>query len=149
MNKPFQRKGSKSNSHVGREFERKAKAFFARQGLSLDENVSIEIGVNGKKPHKFDLGSKKKKVLVECKSHTWTESVKVPSAKITTWDQAMYMFFVAPKGYRKIFFVLKDWNSKKKETLAEYYLRLKSHLIPADVEIWEFNEARNRATQLK
>jgi hypothetical protein len=149
MDKPFQRKGGKSNSHVGREFEGKAKAFFANQGLSLEENVSIEIGINGTKPHSFDLGSRKKKILVECKSHTWTESGKVPSAKITTWDQAMYMFVAAPAGYRKIFFVLRDWNPKKNETLAQYYVRIKSHLIPKDVEIWEFDESKNEATRLK
>ncbi|GAI26700.1 unnamed protein product, partial [marine sediment metagenome] len=109
MDKPFQRKGAKSNTDVGRVFERKVKAFFANQGLSLEENVPIEIGINGKKPHRFDLGSRKKKILVECKSHTWTEGGNVPSAKITTWDQAMYMFVAAPAGYRKVFFALKDW----------------------------------------
>ncbi len=149
MDKPFQRKGGKSNSYVGREFERKARAFFANQDLSLEEDVSIEIGINGTKPHSFDLGNRKKKILVECKSHTWTESGNVPSAKITTWDQAMYMFVAAPAGYRKIFFVLRDWNPKKNETLAEYYVRIKSHLIPEDVEIWEFDETKNEATKLR
>jgi len=149
MDKPFQRKGAKSNTQVGRDFEIKVKAFFANQGLGLKEGISIEVGINGTKPHSFDLGSRKKKILVECKSHTWTEGGNVPSAKITTWDQAMYMFVAAPAGYRKVFLALKDWNPKRKETLAGYYVRTKSHLIPKDVEIWEFDEISNEAIRLK
>ncbi len=141
MNKPFQRKGSKSNAHVGKEFEKAAKKFFAtKKRLDLQNNISVDIGIKGKKPHKFDLGDLSKKILVECKSHKWTEGGNVPSAKMATWDQAMYLFYATPKGYRKILFVLKDYDPKRKETLAEYYIRTKSHLIPKDVEIWEFDQ---------
>lgn len=149
MDKPFQRKGSKSNTHVGKEFEKAAKKFFANQGLLLQKNISINIGINGKKPHKFDLGNPNEKVLIECKSHTWTEGGNVPSAKITNWDQAMYYFHAAPTGYRKIFFVLKDYSAKKQETLSEYYIRTKSHLIPRDVEIWEFDENQGKGNRIK
>ena len=148
MNKPFQRKGAKSNTQVGRDFEKTAMQFFSTRGLSLQENVSVDIGINGTRPHRFDLGNLIEKILVECKSHTWTEGGNVPSAKMTTWDQAMYFFYVAPKGYRKVFFVLKDYSKKKKETLAEYYIRTKSHLIPTDVEIWEFDEILNGGMKL-
>lgn len=149
MNKAFQRKGAKSNTHVGRKFEEATKDFFLTQGLCLQKNISVDIGLNGKKPHKFDLGSINRKILVECKSHTWTEGDNIPSAKITTWDQAMFYFYVTPSRYRKIFFVLKDFSSKKQETLAEYYIRTKSHLIPTDVEIWEFDETQKAAYRLK
>ena len=88
-------------------------------------------------------------MLVECKSHKWTESGNVPSAKVTTWDQAMFYFHVAPKQYRKIFFVLRDVHKQRKESLAEYYLRIKPHLIPAEVEIWEYNEVDRSGKRLK
>jgi len=149
MDKPFQRKGAKSNTQVGKDFEKSAMEFFSTQGLSLHENVSINIGINGTRPHSFDLGNLARKVLVECKSHTWTEGGNVPSAKMTTWDQAMYFFYAAPKGYRKIFFVLKDYSAKRQETLAEYYIRTKPHLIPTDIEIWEFDENKKRGIKLK
>jgi len=137
-----QRKGGKSNTHVGRDFEEKIKTYFQKQCVSLTPNLSISIGINQKKkPHKFDLGNANKKIIVECKSHTWTESGNVPSAKITTWDQAMYYFHVCPPGYRKIFIVLKDYCPKRRETLCEYYLRTKEHLISEDVEIWEFDQS--------
>lgn len=149
MDKPFQRKGAKSNTYVGKEFERAAKNFFLTQGLHLENDFLVKIGINGKKPHNFDLGSLNDKILVECKSHTWTEGGNVPSAKITTWDQAMYLFYSAPRDYRKIFFVLKDYSLKRQETLAEYYIRTKYHLIPQDVEIWEFDENNSIAEKLK
>lgn len=149
MNKPFQRKGSKSNTHVGSEFEKVACEFFKTQGLLLEKNISVDIGINGKKAHSFDLGNREKKILVECKSHTWTEGENVPSAKITTWDQAMYFFHATPPGFRKIFFVLRSFSPKRNETLAEYYLRTKSHLIPTDVEIWEFDEDTGKGNQIR
>ena len=64
---------------------------------------------------------------------------------MTTWGQAMYLFYATPTGYRKIFFVLKDYSPKRQETLADYYIRTKPHLIPKDVEIWEFDENTNTA----
>ena len=147
--KSYQRKGAKSNSHVGREFEKAAKYFFASKGLRLQKDISVRIGINGKKSHKFDLGNFNKKVLVECKSHKWTEGGNVLSAKMTTWDQAMYLFYASPKDYRKIFFVLRHYNRKRKETLADYYIRTNTHLIPKNVEIWEYDDRKSFATRKK
>lgn len=149
MDKPFQRKGGKSNTEVGNRFEDKIKSFFAGQGIDLQRKISIKTGINGTKFHDFDLGDLSKKILIECKSHKWTEGGNVPSAKLTVWDQAMYYFYSAPKDYRKIFMELKDYSSKKHETLAEYYIRTHSHLIPKDVEIWEFDESSNIASKIR
>jgi len=144
----FQRPGATSNSQVGRDFEVRAQAFFAKRGLNLDRSVSVPIGIDGKsKLHKFDLGSLTDNIIVECKSHTWTETGHVPSAKITTWDQAMYFFHAAPKKFCKILFVLRRYSTKREETLADYYLRLKEHLIPADVGVWEYDERTGKAQQ--
>jgi len=149
MDKPFQRKGSVSNTHVGNDFEAKAQAFFTGQGLALSRRFSIEIGVSGTKPHNFDLGDHNAKVLVECKAHTWTEGGNVPSAKMTTWNQAMYYFHAAPSDFRKIMFVLKDYSKRRNETLAEYYIRTNPHLIPAGVEIWEYDDGQGTARKIK
>ena len=149
MDKPFQRKGTKSNTQVGTDFEVKAQKFFEQQGLHLTPKFDVNIGINSHKPHKFDFGNSEQKVLVECKAHTWTEGANVPSAKITTWDQAMFYFYVAPIGYRKILFIQKDFNQKRVETLGEYYVRTNYHLIPEDVEIWEYDETNNSARVLR
>lgn len=146
----FQRNGAISNTHVGWDFESKAQAIFLQQGLSLKRNVSLEIGVDGRsKAHNFDLGDCEKRVIVECKSHTWTETWNVPSAKMTTWNQAMYFFYVAPGDYRKILFVLRHHNPERQQTLAEYYIKTNRHLIPDGVEVWEFDEVWKTATMLK
>ena len=146
--KNFQRNGAISNTDVGRDFEAKARAFFAKQGITLQSSISVPIGIEGKtKPHAFDLGDLDQKVIVECKSHTWTESENVPSAKITTWDQAMFFFHAAPKDLRKVFFVLKHYSAKRGATLADYYLRTKEHLIPSEVEFWEYDERTSEAVR--
>jgi len=146
----YQRVGAKSNAHAGREFENKIQEYFYKKGIKLRNRMFIDIGVSKiKKPHEFDLGSDASKIIVECKSHTWTASDKVPSAKMTTWDQAMYYFAISPKGYRKVFMVLRDYSKSRKVTLCEYYIRIKPHLIPDDVEIWEYDEEKQTARKMK
>jgi hypothetical protein len=60
MYKPFRRKGSESNTQVGRDFEAKAQNFFAQRGLHLTPGVALEIGINGRRLHSFDLGDEQK-----------------------------------------------------------------------------------------
>ena len=120
-----------------REFEERVKQFFGTQGIHLRRPVTVAVGVRGTKPHKFDLGSDEQRILVECKSHTWTETDNMPSAKMKDWNEAMYLFHAAPGKYRKLFVVLRAFSEKRQETLAAYYMRTNGHLIPEDVEIWE------------
>jgi hypothetical protein len=149
MNKPFQRLGSKSNSHVGREFELVAQKSFALRGLHLQLNHAVCVGIgSAKKFHTFDLGCSSQKVIVECKSHRWTAGHNIPSAKLTVWNEAMYYFFVAPPGYSKIMFVLKDLRRGTGESLASYYLRTYGHLVPPDVEFWEYDEFIGAAVRI-
>ena len=141
MDNTFQRIGSVSNAHVGRDFEDTALRILAENGIPAEKDFPVKVGVGGKlKIHKFDLGAEEPAVLVECKSHRWTSGNNVPSAKITVWNEAMYYFHCAPGQFRKIFFVLKDARKSNGETLAAYYIRTYGHLIPLGVEIWEFDE---------
>lgn len=145
----FQRFGSKSNTHVGRAFESVAQEYFRQQGVMLGTNYSVPVGVSVKKKNrKFDLGSDEPPVLVECKSHRWTSSGNVPSAKITVWNEAMYYFKLAPPRYRKVLFVLHDFSKKRDETLAAYYVRNYCHLIPKGVEILEYNEDNDEVFEI-
>ena len=147
--KPHQRKGSKSNAHAGAAFELQIARYYAKQEIQVERDYVVPIGVGGtKKSHRFDLGSAESGYLVECKSHTWTEGNKVPSAKMAVWNQAMYYFHIAPKRYRKVLFVLKATSSSRRETLAEHYVRTYSHLIPPGVEIWEFNDRTREARRV-
>ncbi|MFH1546703.1 MAG: hypothetical protein ABIE14_04985 [Patescibacteria group bacterium] len=142
-----QRIGSQNNAAVGRDFEDKIHDYFLskdKEWSDLKKQLSIEIGVSSfKKEHKFDLGSRKKKIIIECKSGKWTKSLNVPSAKMSVWNEAMYYFHLAPKSYKKYFVVLKDFNKKKKITLVQYYIRRYEHMIPKGVNIFEYDEHNN------
>jgi hypothetical protein len=139
MDKPNQRVGSVSNSHVGADFERVAQEFFAKQGIQLIGGFSVPVGLALKKQHRFDLGALEPKIIVECKSHTWTGAGNVPSAKMTVWNEAMYYFHLAPEDYRKVLFVLHNKRATNGESLLAYYKRTYAHLIPDKVEFLEWN----------
>lgn len=143
----FQRIGSPSNAHVGREFEELAVSVLSDSGITVEKDFPVDVGVAAvKKSHRFDLGSASPPVLVECKSHRWTTGGNIPSAKLTVWNEAMYYFASAPEKYRKILFVLHDIRESSGESLAEYYIRIYRHLIPPSVEIWEC-ESKTRVTR--
>jgi hypothetical protein len=73
MAENFQRIGSISNAHVGRDFEAAAKSILEAAGIAVEKNHPVEVGVgNKRKLHSFDLGSDDPPVIVECKSHRWT-----------------------------------------------------------------------------
>ncbi|WP_159839450.1 hypothetical protein [Burkholderia sp. 8Y] len=141
-----QRVGSISNAHAGRDFETAARSFFANQGIDLRSNLKVMVGISAaKKNHAFDLGCDERKILVECKSHRWTSTANIPAAKLTVWNEAMYYFSLAPMDYRKVMFVLRDECPKRRLTLAAYYLRTYAHLVPPDVEFWEYDETAHTA----
>ena len=127
----FQRKGDKANATIGSDFEIVVKELFEPYVKNLQRPFKIPIGLTFKKQHAFDFGNNE--ILVECKSHTWTESGGVPSAKLLNWNNAMYLFHLAPKKYKKFFCVEMSFDQEKCETLLEYYIRNYGHLIPKDV----------------
>jgi hypothetical protein len=150
VNNRFQRIDSVSNTKAGKDFELLAQAaILASENINLQFNISLEVGVAEiKKRHTFDLGSHTHRIIVECKSHRWTTGNNVPSAKITTWHAAMYYFLLAPASYRKIFFCLHHHSEKHRQSMAEYYIKHHSHLIPRDVEIWEYCESNQTVNVL-
>jgi hypothetical protein len=149
MDRPFQRVGSLSNAHVGRDFEGLVARFFAKQGVKLTPNYSLPIGHAGRThAHRFDLGSTEPPVIVECKSHRWTVTGNSPSAKLTVWNEAMYFFHLAPAKYRKCLCVLLDRHSRTNLSLASHYLRNHSHLVPDGIEIWEFDADGGNAVKV-
>ena len=140
MSNNFQRDGSISNAHVGRDFEDRARKALAKCGLPLTPDHKVPCGLGKvRKNHSFDLGSEDPRVIVECKSHTWTSGGNVPSAKMKNWAEAMFYFHMAPPGYRKIFFVERSVRRDQSESLLSYFLRTQAHMIPPDVEFWELD----------
>lgn len=145
----YQRAGSASNTQVGNTFEGLVGQYFSQIGIPLASDFSLPVGVATiKKQHAFDLGSSQSKIIVECKSHTWTSGGNTPSAKMTTWNEAMYYFLAAPREYRKILVVLRDFSPKRAQTLATYYIRTYNHMIPPGVEIWEYDMKTMSASRI-
>lgn len=140
----FQRIGAASNTQVGSDFEKAAVAALAAlaaAGVAVEVDFSVPVGVGAlRKKHRFDLGSGNPLTLVECKCHRWTTGGNAPSAKLTVWNEAMYYFAVAPIGFRRIFFVLRDYSEARQQTLAEHYISRYLHMVPEGVEFWEYNE---------
>lgn len=139
MNNNFQRENSSSNQKVGNDFEIKAKRHLEKELRQvLTKDFPLRLGVNSsKKERKFDLGNND--IIVECKSHRWTKSDKIPSAKLTVWNEAMFYFYISPKNIRKIFFFERSFSKKRNRTLGEYYISRYLHMIPSDVEMWEYD----------
>ena len=141
----FQRDGSISNSHVGRAFEDRVQRLMAERGLVLQRNHKVPCGLGStKKDHAFDLGSEAPRVIVECKSHTWTASGNVPSAKMKNWAEAMFYFHMAPRRYRKVFVAERSTRPGQNESLLNYFRRTRTHMIPRDVELWEIDSDGDR-----
>lgn len=107
-------------------------------GCSVKPEYSIEIGLPNRpsRAHKFDFGNET--TLVECKDYDWTKGGNNPSAKISALNESMLHFIAAPSSFRKMLF-LAETERRRSDTLAEYYVRQKDHLIPDDVEIWELS----------
>ena len=146
----FKNTDGEENAVVGKKFERAAQIYFRQcEELELTASFGLKIGFREQKTHKFDLGSGQKRVLVECKRHTWGRNGNIPTGKMHAWNEALFLLYLAPKGYRKILFVLCDFNEKRKETLAEYYVRTYAHLIPDDVEIIESDRQGTSAKVVK
>jgi hypothetical protein len=139
----FQRDGSSSNAAVGKNFEIASKIYLENVlGRKLTFCKKVEVGISKiKKSHKFDIGDDE--TIIECKTNRWTTGDHVPSAKLAVWNTAMYYFYLAPKNFIKIFIIEKNQNEKRNITLGLYYIKAYAHLIPDDVEIWEFDEINN------
>ncbi len=99
----FKNTDGKENPVVGKEFEITAQQYFRRlERLELTRSFELKIGLREKKKHQFDLGSERMRVLVECKCHTWMRNGNTPTGKMHAWNEAMFLFYLAPDEYRKI-----------------------------------------------
>jgi hypothetical protein len=137
MEKNFQRIGSISNAHPGREFEEAAKLFFVETGIALQPEFSVFVGGREKKCHKFDLGSETPPILVECKSHTWSERREFSKRQNQGVELGHAVVQRRSSSPSEDLFALKHLRGNV--SLAAHYIKTQGHLIGAGVEIWEFD----------
>ncbi len=108
--------------------EQVMKWFIKHHGNGYELEKKIPIGKPAK-DHKFDIVNMDKKIAIECKRYTWTESGNVPSAKMGFVNEAAFYLSFLPDSYKKYIIMLRSYNEKRKESLAEYYYRTNRHLI--------------------
>lgn len=128
MDNQNQRLGSTSNSQVGIDFEAKAKNYLEKRfNCAFTKNFGLKIGINNsrKKLHRFDLGCKDNNIIVECKSHTWTESGNMPSAKVTVLREAIFYFHFVRFSIYKNFICQKKYSSKKWRIISSIFCSVK------------------------
>ena len=104
----------------------------------LKPEVKLSIG-EPKIEHAFDLANENKSIVIECKNYTWTKAGNVPSAKVSTINEAVLYFSFLDANVRKILCLKKSVHPKRQETLAEYYVRTYGHLL-RDVTVYEIDE---------
>ena len=133
---------SNSNKKRGDVFRDLAMPFLEKElNTSLKPEVKISIG-EPKKEHAFDLANENKSIVIECKNYTWTKAGNVPSAKVSTINEAVLYFSFLDANVRKILCLKKSVHPKRQETLAEYYVRTYGHLL-RDITVYEIDDDKN------
>ena len=126
---------------AGEAFARCVGDYLQSMGLSVESEYEVLVSNNGKhkKVHRFDWGNES--VVVECKAYNWTSGGNIPSAKMSTANEALLYLIAAPSSFRKILFMLETRSRSKgrQETLAEYYVRTYKHLFPEELEVLQLN----------
>lgn len=127
------------NPYVGRQFQEFVQTLLEeRYDTYFVQEAAIPIG-KPPKNHKFDLANSDRSIVAECKCYTWTDSGNVPSAKLMGLDEAVFYFGFLPAETRKILCMKKAVFQGKAETLAEYYVRARGHLL-GDVSVFEISD---------
>ncbi|MBA7572720.1 hypothetical protein ES708_14505 [subsurface metagenome] len=138
---------NKENPAKGRQFQEQVRhALTKRHGVEFIKEHPLPIG-NPPKNHKFDLASTDSKYIVECKAISWTETGKVPSAKMAFCNQAVFYLSHLPRNKRKLLVILRNTHPTKQETLAQYYKRTNQHLLN-DVIVTEFDPKSGKLTEV-
>lgn len=108
------------NPKVGAQFQRKVASWLERnlrKEFILEKPIAIG---DPSKDHKFDIVAADGAMAVECKCYTWTEGGNVPSAKMGTANEAAFYLSFLPEHYTKMIVMLRTYQEKRRETLAEY-----------------------------
>lgn len=107
--------------------------------LKPEVKISIE---EPKIEHAFDLANENNSIVIECKNYTWTKAGNVPSAKVSTINEAVLYFTFLDTNVKKILCLKKSVHIKKQGSLADYYVRTYGHLL-RDITVYEIEEDEN------
>lgn len=138
---------SNSNKKKGDGFRDLAMPFLEKElNTILKPEVEISIG-DPQIEHAFDLANENKSIVIECKNYTWTKAGNVPSAKVSTINEAVLYFSFLDANVRKILCLKKSVHPKRQETLAVYYVRTYGHLLRG-ITVYEIDEDDKKLKKL-
>jgi hypothetical protein len=115
-----------SNSERGKRFQIRcgeALSQAMRRGFDLEVPITIAAG----KSHSFDLATRERDIVAECKAFTFTAAGNNPSGKLTTLrEAAMYLRLI--QGIIKRLLIVKHApHPKRGESLGRYFVRLNTN----------------------
>jgi hypothetical protein len=106
-----------SNTERGKAFQLLCRDAI-KQALGRDLDLEVPIHIGGGKVHKFDLATKERDVVAECKAFTFTVAGNNPSAKITTLREAVTYLRSIPGNVERLLIVKYAPHPKRSETLG-------------------------------
>lgn len=90
------------NLKVGKNFQREVLSIVQEKfNIPFIEEKVVLVG-NPPKEHKFDVVSADGSIIIECKCYTWTNRGNVPSAKMSTINEAVLYLRSINYNARKI-----------------------------------------------
>ena len=107
--------------------------------MPFDEEKVVPVG-NPPKEHRFDVVSEDESIIIECKCYTWTNGGNVPSAKMSTLNEAVLYLRSINYNARKILAMKKDVRLRTGESLAEYFsLKILTYLWIVTIRIHSYS----------
>ena len=129
-----------SNPEKGRRFREAAHPILeVHLGVRLSAEIRLSIG-SPAKLHKFDLVADDRTWVLECKALAWRQNGGVPQAKITSiTEAALCLRDLERQGSERAIVLERATHAQRRETLAEYYVRLHSHNLARSVGLIEID----------
>ncbi len=117
-----------SNTARGRAFQICCRDALKRV-LSCDFDLEVPIDIGGGKFHSFDLATRERDIVAECKAFKFTDGGNIPSAKITTLREAAADLRLIQRDLARLLIVKRDVHPKRGETLGRHFVRLNTNRL--------------------
>jgi hypothetical protein len=114
-----------SNTERGTAFQLRCRDAL-QQVLNRDLDLEARMEIGSGKFHSFDLATRQRDVIAECKAFSFTATGNNPSAKITTLRETCNDIRAIPGDVERLLIVKRapHPNPKRGETLGRYFVRL-------------------------
>jgi hypothetical protein len=117
-----------SNTERGKAFQLLCRDAL-RLALGRDFDLEVPIRIGSGKPHFFDLATRERDIVAECKAFTFTAGGNNPAAKITTLREATVYLRSIPGNVQRVLIVKHAPHPKRGETLGRYFVRLNPNFL--------------------